>query len=278
MLASGAHGRAAVPSGASTGAHEAVELRDGDAARYGGKGVLTAVGNVNDHDRGRARRAWTRPTSAASTRRSSSSTARRTRATWAPTPSSASSLAVARAAAVESGLPLYRYVGGADAHVLPVPMMNVLNGGVHADRTRSTSRSSWSCRSAPQTFAEALRMGRRDVPRAEGAPARARACDRGRRRGRLRARPRLERARRSRLIVEAIGTRRLQPGEDVAIALDPASTELLPRRRLPPRGRGPRRSSSAEMVGYLRRPRATATRSSRSRTAWPRTTGTAGSC
>src|SRR5262249_26238677 len=132
VLEDGALGRAAVPSGASTGAHEAVELRDGDKKRYFGKGVRKAVAAVNgeifdaiggmdaeDQAKidetmialdGRPNRA--RPGAHASL------------GVWRATP---------KAAAIASGLPLYRYVGGAAARLLPVPMMNIVNGGVHAD-------------------------------------------------------------------------------------------------------------------------------------------------
>ncbi|MGH9054575.1 MAG: phosphopyruvate hydratase, partial [Acidimicrobiales bacterium] len=131
LLESGATGRAAVPSGASTGTHEAVELRDG-GERYAGQGVLQAVGHIN----GEIMRAVS-GMEALDQRGLDSALV-----DLDGTPNKARlganailgvSLAVARAAAEESGLPLYRYVGGAGVHVLPVPMMNVLNGGVHAD-------------------------------------------------------------------------------------------------------------------------------------------------
>ncbi len=129
---SGALGRAAIPSGASTGRHEAVELRDGDAARYGGKGVLQAVASVQGE-----------LFDALSGREASEQVAiDRTMIELDGTDNKGRlganailgvSLAVAKAAATESGLPLWRYIGGAGAQVLPVPMMNVLNGGAHAD-------------------------------------------------------------------------------------------------------------------------------------------------
>src|SRR5262249_859294 len=130
-LASGAIGRAAVPSGASTGEHEAVELRDGDKGRYLGKGVRKAVGNVNgeiaDAPAGRAA--------------SDQVGLDRAMLELDGTPNKgrlganailAVSLAAARAAAADCGLPLYRYLGGPLANILPVPMMNILNGGAHA--------------------------------------------------------------------------------------------------------------------------------------------------
>jgi len=131
-LKTGAFGRAAVPSGASTGAHEAVELRDGDADRYGGKGVLRAVEAVNEEisdaligmdagDQIALDGALIELDGTANKSRLGANAILGV------------SLAVAKAAAVEAGLPLYRYVGGASASLLPVPLMNIINGGVHAD-------------------------------------------------------------------------------------------------------------------------------------------------
>ena len=157
VLHSGVHGRAAVPSGASTGAHEAVELRDGDKGRYGGKGVLSAVGHVNT-------------TIAAALAGMDAADQRGVDAALVELDGSdnkgnlganailGASLAVARAAAAEAGLPLYRYVGGADAHVLPVPMMNVINGGVHAQNSIDLQEFMVMPVGA-ETFAEALRIG-----------------------------------------------------------------------------------------------------------------------
>jgi enolase len=133
VLATGARGRAIVPSGASTGEHEAVELRDG-GARFGGRGVAAAVGNVNGEIRDAVLELE------ALDQRSIDTTlidldGTESKARLGANAILGVSLAVAKAAADELGLPLYRYVGGANAHVLPVPMMNVLNGGVHADNT-----------------------------------------------------------------------------------------------------------------------------------------------
>jgi enolase len=133
VLASGARGRAIVPSGASTGEHEAVELRDG-GGRFGGKGVETAVGNVNGEIRDAVLELE------GLDQRSIDTTlidldGTENKARLGANAILGVSLAVAKAGADELGLPLYRYVGGANAHVLPVPMMNVLNGGVHADNT-----------------------------------------------------------------------------------------------------------------------------------------------
>src|SRR5574342_435102 len=134
LLESGVMGRAAVPSGASTGSREAVELRDGDAARYGGKGVLKAVEHVNTEiceaiigldatEQGFVDK----------TLRELDGTENKSR--LGANAILAVSLAVAKAAAEESGLPLHRYLGGAGPMAMPVPMMNVINGGLHADNS-----------------------------------------------------------------------------------------------------------------------------------------------
>jgi enolase len=156
-LESGAFGRAAVPSGASTGSHEAVELRDGDKGRYGGKGVLKAVEAVN----GELFDALSGIEGEAQARID------RMMCQLDGTPNKARlganailgvSLAVAKAAAAEAGLPLYRYVGGAAAALLPVPQMNIVNGGVHADNPIDFQEFMILPAGAP-SFAEALRWG-----------------------------------------------------------------------------------------------------------------------
>src|SRR5512134_3980437 len=156
-LASGATGRAAVPSGASTGEHEAVELRDGDARRFGGKGVLEAVKNVND---------------LIGPRLEGLAAGDQIAVDYAMldldgTPNKshlganailAVSLATARAAAADSSLPLYRYLGGPMAHVLPVPLMNILNGGAHASNNVD-AQEFMIVPIGTDEFPEALRMG-----------------------------------------------------------------------------------------------------------------------
>ena len=156
-LETGIVGRAAVPSGASTGAHEAVELRDGDKKRYGGKGVRKAVEAVNGEI-----------FDALSGREVEDQLALdRTMIELDGTPNKGRlganailgvSLAAAKAAAQQAGLPLYRYVGGARAHVLPVPLMNIINGGAHADNPIDFQEFMIMPVGAP-TFAEGLRMG-----------------------------------------------------------------------------------------------------------------------
>ena len=245
VLASGAHGRAAVPSGASTGAHEAVELRDGVSARYGGKGVLSAVGHVNT-------------TIAAALAGMDATDQRGIDATLVELDGSANkgnlganailgaSLAVARAAAVDAGLPLYRYVGGADAHVLPVPMMNVINGGVHAQNSIDLQEFMVVPVGA-ETFAEALRMGAETFHALKALlHTRGLATAVGDEGGFA---PDLASAGEAiEAILEAAGNAGHR--EDVAIALDPASTEYCRDGAYHLEGEG-RTLSSAEMVDYL---------------------------
>src|SRR5712692_10484451 len=131
-LASGAHGRAAVPSGASTGTHEAVELRDGDSKRYLGRGVLQAVQHVNG-EIAQALRGMDATAQAQidATLMALDGTDNKSR--LGANAILGASLGVAKAASAESAWPLYAYIGGTNARVMPVPMMNPLNGGAHAD-------------------------------------------------------------------------------------------------------------------------------------------------
>ena len=157
VLESGAIGQAAVPSGASTGAHEAVELRDGDKARYGGKGVRTACANVEgeifDALRGMDAADQVRIDEAMIDLDGTANKAR-----LGANAILAVSLAVAKAAADDVGLPLYRYVGGVSARVLPVPMMNIVNGGQHADNPIDIQEFMVQPVAAA-TLSEAVRMG-----------------------------------------------------------------------------------------------------------------------
>ena len=157
VLESSAFGRAAVPSGASTGAHEAVELRDGDKARYGGKGVLKAVEAVN-HDLLDALSGLDAEDQVKIDQAMIALDGSDNKARFGANAILGVSLAVAKAAAQEAGLPLYRYVGGAGARTLPVPLMNIVNGGAHADNPIDFQEFMI----APvggASFAEALRMG-----------------------------------------------------------------------------------------------------------------------
>src|SRR5271170_4625822 len=155
VLETGALGRAAVPSGASTGAHEAVELRDGDKARYSGKGVLGAVEAVN--------RDIFEALSGLDAEDQIKIDETMIKLDGSPNKSKLGanailgvSMATAKAAAEASGLPLYRYIGGTMARVLPLPMMNILNGGVHADNPIDFQEFMILPLGAP-TFAEAVR-------------------------------------------------------------------------------------------------------------------------
>jgi len=222
-LAGGAWGRAIVPSGASTGAHEAVELRDGDKGRYGGKGVTRAVANVNGE------------LAAAVAGRDALDQPRLDRALIEldATPNKGRlganallgvSLAVAHAAAAAHGEPLYRYLGGASAHRLPVPLVNILNGGKHALNSTDFQEFMIAPVGAP-TFAEALRWAA-ETFHALGALLHERgfATTVGDEGGYA---PSLETNEAAiGLVLEAIQGAGYEPGEQIAIALDPAATEL----------------------------------------------------
>ena len=157
ILESGARGRAAVPSGASTGVHEAVELRDGDKGRYGGKGVRKAVEAVNGEifDAIGGMEA-TDQVQIDQTMIDLDASPNKSR--LGANAILGVSLAVAKAAADEADLPLYRYIGGTQARILPVPMMNIVNGGAHADNPIDIQEFMIMPVSAP-TVADAVRMG-----------------------------------------------------------------------------------------------------------------------
>jgi enolase len=223
FLDGGAVGSAIVPSGASTGAHEAVELRDGDRSRYGGKGVLTAVKNVND---------TIRPEVTGSDAVDQVSLDRLL-IDLDGTPNKASlganallgvSLAAAHAAAESMSLPLYRYLGGVNARVLPVPLVNILNGGKHAIDSTDFQEFMIAPLGAP-TFREGLRWAA-ETFHALGALLHERgfATTVGDEGGYA---PSLESNEAAiGLVVEAIERAGYAPGEQVAVALDPAATEL----------------------------------------------------
>ena len=244
-LESGAVGRAMVPSGASTGEHEAVELRDG-GTRYLGKGVQKAVANVN--------------TVIATEIVGYDSTDQRdidyllidldatpNKAKLGANAMLGTSLAVARAAAIDQGLPLYRSIGGPNAHVLPVPMMNVINGGAHADNTIDLQEFMIMPVGAP-SFSEALRWGietyhtlkkilhERGLATAVGdeggfAPNLAKNEDA------------------IKILVEAIERGGHEPGKDITIALDPAMSELFKDGKYTLAGEG-KVLTSAELVDW----------------------------
>ena len=221
-LEGGACGRAAVPSGASTGAHEALELRDGDAKRYGGKGVLHAVANVNGAIASRLRGADAANQLALDDALIALD-GTENKSKLGANAMLGVSLAAAHAAAAARGLPLYRYLNdGAD--VLPVPMMNVLNGGSHADSSVDMQEFMIVPHGAP-TFAEAVRMGA-EVFHALAAVLKKRGQstnvgDEGGFAPNLRNNEEPIEA-----IMEAVVRAGYQPGKDLSVALDPASSEF----------------------------------------------------
>lgn len=223
ILDSGIMGRAAVPSGASTGVHEALELRDGDKNRYGGKGVEKAVRHVNDVIAKALK--GTNPFEQSSI--DSALIALDGTATKSKLGANAIlgvSLAVAKAAAAQLGMPLYRYVGGVDTYVMPVPMMNIINGGSHSDAPIAFQEFMIRPVGAA-SFKEALRMGA-EVFHALKSVLHAKELstavgDEG---GFAPALPGTEAA--IETILEAISKAGYMPGRDVRIALDCASSEF----------------------------------------------------
>ncbi len=246
ILDSGATGRAAVPSGASTGEREAVELRDGDGDRFGGKGVLKAVENVNGEIND-ALHEMDATDQIGIDRALMDLDGTANKARLGANATLAVSMAVARAAAMEVGLPLYRYLGGPMSRTLPVPMMNILNGGAHAANTVDFQEYMIVPVGA-DSFAEGLRMGT-EVFHAlkkvlvsrklstgvgdEGGFAPDLASD--------------EDA--LKLIIEAIESAGYRPGQEIALALDVASSELRKNGSVYEfRKSGAKSRTSAEMV------------------------------
>jgi enolase len=223
LLDDGSVGRAAVPSGASTGAFEAVEKRDG-GERYGGKGVTKAIAAVED-EIGPEILGYEATEQRLVDQALCDLDGTPDKSRFGANAVLGVSLAVARAAADASELPLYRYVGGSHAHLLPVPMMNILNGGAHADTTVDIQEFMIAPIGAT-TFSEALRMGA-EVYHALKAVLKGRGLatglgDEGGFAPDLPAnREALD------LILEAIGKAGYTPGRDVALALDVAATEFL---------------------------------------------------
>ncbi len=246
FLEGGAVGTAMVPSGASTGAHEAVELRDGDTARYGGSGVLQAVRNVNDVLR----------VELVGTDAIDQASLDRLLIDLDGTPNKSSlganallgaSLAIAHAAAEAVDLPLYRYIGGVGAHVLPVPMINILNGGKHAVDSTDFQEFMIVPLGAP-SFREALRWAS-ETFHALGRLLRERgfATTVGDEGGYAPSLPSNEDA--IAAVLEAIGRAGYEPGTQIAIALDPAASEIYVDGHYDLKREG-RSLSSAEMVEF----------------------------
>jgi enolase len=242
---SGARGRAAVPSGASTGAHEAVELRDGEQ-RYGGKGVQDAVAHVNGeiHDAIAGLDAAEQRVLDAELCALDGTDAKGRLGANAIL---GVSLAAAKAVAEECGMPLYRYVGGTNAHRLPVPMMNVLNGGVHADNNVDLQEFMIVPLGAV-SFAEALRWCSETYHALKTLlKDRGLSTGVGDEGGFAPDLPSSEDA--LKLLVEAIEKAGYKPSDEIAIALDPASTEFFVDGTYELRGEK-RSLSPADMVSY----------------------------
>ena len=243
-----AWGRAAVPSGASTGVHEAVELRDGDSDRYGGKGVTRAVENVNTVIAGELI-GWEASDQVGIDEKMIALDGTPNKGRLGANAILGVSLAVAKAAATSAGLPLYRYIGGSSARTLPVPMMNILNGGKHALNSTDLQEFMVMPVGAP-TFREALRWGAeiyqslKKVLKSKGygtnvgdeggfAPSlgyNAEAIE---------------------VILQAIEQAGYKPGEQVFIALDPASTEIFEDGKTYNLEKEGKRLTGAQMVDFL---------------------------
>jgi enolase len=246
-LETGAFGRAAVPSGASTGAHEAVESRDGDPARYGGKGVLKAVEAVNHdlldllagldaEDQGLIDGMMIELDGSADKSKLGANAILGV------------SLAVAKAAAEEAGLPLYRYLGGVGARTLPVPLMNIVNGGAHGDNALDIQEFMIAPVGAA-SMAEAVRMGSEVFHALKAALAKAghntNVGDEGG------FAPNLGSADEALgFVTEAIEAAGYKPGEDVMLALDCAASEFFHKGKYKLAGEG-KTLDAAAMVDYL---------------------------
>lgn len=247
LLESGVLGRAAVPSGASTGVHEAVELRDGDKSRYNGKGVQKAVEAVND----------VLAEELCGYESSEQIEIDRAMIDLDGTPNKAKfganailgvSLAVAKASAEELGLPLYRYIGGTMAHILPVPMMNILNGGKHADNPIDVQEFMIMPVSAP-SIAEAVRMGAEVFQALKSnlkqAGLNTNVGDEGG------FAPNLKSADEAlSYIMKAVETAGYIPGDDIVFAIDAASSEFYKDGKYVLEGEGKKFNSSGIVQYY----------------------------
>jgi enolase len=223
QLVDGAIGRAIVPSGASTGEHEAVELRDGDNSRFLGKGVLKAVENVNG-EIADALANWDAADQRGLDQKMIELDGTETKGRLGANAILAVSMAAARAAAADFGLPLYRYLGGAGANTLPTPMMNILNGGAHADNNVDFQEFMVMPVGAP-SFSEALRWGVEVFHTLKGVLKKrgynTAVGDEGGFAPSVKSNVEA-----IEVVLEAIQQAGYKPGEEIAIALDPASSEF----------------------------------------------------
>jgi enolase len=246
-LEDGSFGRAAVPSGASTGAFEAVELRDGDTTRYGGKGVLNAVENVNEtiapelegYDAGDQRAIDLRMIELDGTENKGNLGANAILGV---------SLAVARAAAESAGMPLYKYLGGPGAHILPVPMLNILNGGKHAQGSSVDFQEFMVMPVGANSFSECLRWGTEVFHALKAVLAEngysTMVGDEGGYAPSLKSN-----AEALDLISAAIDRAGYSLGSDILLAMDPASTEFFENGNYVLKGEG-RTLSADEMIDW----------------------------
>ncbi len=224
ILEDGSWGRAGVPSGASTGIHEALEMRDGDKARYNGKGTLKAVENVNTII-AEELLGWDAVEQKAIDMAMLDLDGTKNKSKLGANAMLGTSLAVAKAAAAALGLPLYRYIGGVYAHILPVPMMNILNGGAHTAWQSTDAQEFMVMPLGAPNFAEGLRWGA-EIYHALKSVLKARGYatlvgDEGGYAPALKANNEAVE-----VILEAIEKAGYKAGEQVCIALDPAASEL----------------------------------------------------
>ena len=247
VLAGGARGRAAVPSGASTGEHEAVELRDGDPKRYGGKGVLKAVHNANDLI-ARELKGKDALDQVAIDRVLIELDGTPNKSNLGANALLAVSMANARAGANYQKLPLYRYLGGASANTLPVPMMNIINGGAHADNNVDFQEFMIVPVGA-ERFSEALRMGAeifhtlKSVLKKKGYATSV--GDEGGFAPNLKSNEEAIET-----ILEAIAQAGYHAGKDVLLALDPAASEFYDGESYVFKKSDQRKLSSDQMVAF----------------------------
>ena len=224
LLEDGSFGRAAVPSGASTGIHEALELRDGDKKRYGGKGVTKAVNNVNSQI-AHELIGWDATEQMAIDKTLLGIDGTPNKSNLGANAILGTSLAVAKAAANSLGLPLYRYIGGVYAHVLPVPMMNILNGGAHTSWQSTDAQEFMVMPLGAPSFSDAVRWGAeiyhalKSVLKSHGYATLV--GDEGGYAPNLKANVEA-----IEVILEAIEKAGFLAEKDVAIALDPAASEF----------------------------------------------------
>ena len=245
-LEDGSFGRAAVPSGASTGVHEAVELRDGDSARFNGKGVLKAVAAANG-ELADAVKGMEATEQEAIDRKMIAVDGTENKGRCGANAILGISLAVAKAAAVSAKQPLYRYIGGEEAVTLPVPMMNILNGGKHADNPIDIQEfmimpvGAKNCREAIRMGAEVFQALKKNL---KAAGMNTNVGDEGG------FAPNIASAKEAlAFIVKSIESAGYKPGEDVCIALDAASSEFYEDGKYNMKGEG-KVFTNAELVKY----------------------------